>query len=388
MPADNKNNTTDDPNFDEFLKKLSLQNDENDSLQPANAADGAINASDQNIDALRDQLAREVSPANEEFSSGFGFDEPGNPGQSPLGDVEISEEESFRFDDRLSSLVSETNELKADSETSVLDPALTHQEIGTDPNAEEMDHGIEPTNPIPVEKYPDDLEPSVLKEFRSPLHYDDPDDDSNPWNLAENRLSELQQNFKVDISERPEIPKKNNLMEALNSEDGVAHPIIRVLFSTMGLVILLLIGVIGYFLFNPVDQPPATPIPLENPISSPYPVSLEMFGVTAELKIGQLVDNVWTPTDAEWLKDTEICRVISLPTALKPEDISQKSLVGSTILLTMSNGDKLAYVVKDLRTTTWHEFTEYSKDANASLVVGYYSDSMSEVLLLYAELTE
>ena len=391
MPEDKLPPNNDDSSFDEFLKRLSQESAEDDltdikspSAQPESKADSAI-------DSLRD-LIREEKPAleNEDQSEDTDFESFLRNLQSK--NSEGSSDESDQLDARLNSFKSDIDQEKApetsDSKISSSEPDMlgtlvkdyTQNEIDSTSNSEKQKNFSDGP-------FLGGVNSALMSEptMESIFGSHDSEDDSEPWEKAESRLSDLQQNFKVEISEKELTPIKPRFMEILNSDEGSSNPVVRQIYLLLGLVIVALLGLIVFFLINPINNSENPRIPLSEPISTPYPIGLVMFTKTTNLEIGQAVDSVWTPIAAEWLLDTEICRVISLPVEQAPTDMSAVALVGTGIQLNISNGDTIPYVIKEVKTLTWEKFTDYAKSAVPSIVIGYKSETLDEVLVLYAE---
>lgn len=391
MPEDKLPPNNDDSSFDEFLKRLSQESAEDESIDNKSPSAQPESKADNALDSLRDLLGEEKPAVEDEDPS------EDNNFESFLKNLqsknsEGSAEELDQVDARLNSFKSDDDQEKA-SESLVRGFASSEPDMlgsfieGSNPDEINTESNSENPNNNSDGSFLGGANSTLTSEptMESIFGSQDSEEDSDPWEKAENRLSDLQQNFKVEISEKELAPIKPRFIEILNSDDGSSNPVVRQIYIILGLVIVALLGVIVFFLINPINNSEKTRIPLSEPISTPYPIGLVIFTKTTKLEIGQAVDSVWTPLTAEWLLDTEICRVISLPVEQAPTDMSEVALVGTGIQLNISNGDTIPYVIKEVKTLTWEKFTDYAKSAVPSMVIGYKSETLDEVLVLYAE---
>jgi hypothetical protein len=102
----------------------------------------------------------------------------------------------------------------------------------------------------------------------------------------------------------------------------------------------------------PSETGQATQIPLVltevSPAVMPIPVEVEFPGGWKFTLKTSAPGGLWAPTTSEWLKDTEIRRVIGIPWNKQIEAVIHTFGAGDTIGLVMNNGDKLVYKVSTI----------------------------------------
>jgi len=82
-----------------------------------------------------------------------------------------------------------------------------------------------------------------------------------------------------------------------------------------------------------------------SPAVMPIPVELELPGGWKFTLKTSTPGNLWAPTTSEWLRDTEIRRVIGIPWNKQIEAVIHTFGADDVIRLMMNNGDKLVYKV-------------------------------------------
>ena len=96
----------------------------------------------------------------------------------------------------------------------------------------------------------------------------------------------------------------------------------------------------------------ATQIPLVltevSPAVMPVPVELELPGGWKFTLKTSTPGTLWAPTSSEWLRDTEIRRVVGIPWNKQIEAVIHTFGADDTIRLVMNNGDKLVYKVSTI----------------------------------------
>jgi len=151
---------------------------------------------------------------------------------------------------------------------------------------------------------------------------------------------------------------------------------IRIIF-----LIGLLIG-LGYILvfagkkFNqtpPIAVPTFTPVPT---YSIPFPYSVQFPGGWTFL-LGTSTNDFqdWKPTQAEWFKDTTICKLIAIPWAKQIDAVYKTLEPGEDLILTMSNRDEAIYQIETLETSLVENIIKKLNRNSPCMIIFLYRES-------------
>jgi hypothetical protein len=116
---------------------------------------------------------------------------------------------------------------------------------------------------------------------------------------------------------------------------------------------------------------PATPAPTPTPPQVPYPISISLpGGWVFPLSIGDVDQNGrWNPKGAEWLRGTELPRIVSLPWTVQLEAVMRTLNGNDEIKLSMSNYDSIAYKVQSIDQVPASEVANLAKNTPGLLVI-------------------
>lgn len=124
------------------------------------------------------------------------------------------------------------------------------------------------------------------------------------------------------------------------------------------IILIVLLVCLGYVLviagkmltqITPVVVPTNTPVPT---YSIPVPYSIKFpGGWTFVLGTSTTSYQKWTPVQAEWFKDTTICKLIAIPWTKQIDAVYKTLEPGEELILTMSNEDEAIYQIETLETS-------------------------------------
>lgn len=148
----------------------------------------------------------------------------------------------------------------------------------------------------------------------------------------------------------------------------------RILIAgTLGLIAALILGLSAHELFEARFSASPGVVPTE---SRPYPVRVTLPGGWAfDLAKGTIVNEEWSPTWAEWLQGTEICKWVALPWSLQLEAVVRSFESGDVIEVTMSNTDVLQYKVYSIERVPVSEISTLNQNNPSLLLILVNKDS-------------
>ena len=121
----------------------------------------------------------------------------------------------------------------------------------------------------------------------------------------------------------------------------------------LAMVSALLVIVVGAGLFlqfnratvRPTELPPVATDPVQE-VEGPYPTGIELTGGWYfPLNPSTVIQGKWQPKGPEWLRGSEIRRMVALPWNRQLEAVIISLVPGDTLNLSFSNGEKLVYQV-------------------------------------------
>lgn len=194
------------------------------------------------------------------------------------------------------------------------------------------------------------------------------DEFSDDWLESENRLQELKESLDYTEIQPEEI--KLPFFSQLMKDFQQSSPIIKISTVVLGLISIILLFLIVYFLF-PAASPKQIPsLPTPTAFTSPIPTSLQFSGGwKINLITGKIIDGTWQPKEAEWLQGTEICRMVSLPWSKQLEAVFRTAVPGDEILLIMNNSDQLKYKVESLKVLQEKDINQFYDRVTPCMVI-------------------
>jgi signal peptidase I len=160
---------------------------------------------------------------------------------------------------------------------------------------------------------------------------------------------------------------------------------IRILIiSSFIIVILFLLFLVSRALFptTPTIVSTNTPVPT---FAIPEPYSLELpGGWTFLLKVSKVVYPDWKPTQAEWLKDTVICKLIAIPWNIQIDAVYKTIVKGDVIKLTLDNKDQYPYKVDSTKMVSKDKLIELINSNSPCMIIFLYKESATSWQVLSA----
>ena len=152
------------------------------------------------------------------------------------------------------------------------------------------------------------------------------------------------------------------------------NPIERTLI--LGAVILILIAALAGIGFELVNSRVATVDQSAPTQELPFPVRVSLpGGWQFNLAKGNVVNDKWSPTWAEWLQGTEICKWVALPWTLQLEAVIRSFKADDVIELTMSNTDSLKFKVLSIESVPVDQIVTLNRDTTSLLLILVNKDS-------------
>lgn len=156
---------------------------------------------------------------------------------------------------------------------------------------------------------------------------------------------------------------------------------ILLIFSIIIIVLFLMFKVAKpYFSSTPTVVATNTPVPT---FAIPEPYSLELpGGWTFQLEVSKVVYPDWKPTQAEWLKGTEICKLIALPWNIQIDAVYKTIVKGDVIKLTMDNKDQYPYMVNSTKLITKDKLIELVNSNSPCMIIFLYKEGATNFQVL------
>lgn len=360
--------------------------------------EGAVFSSDA---ASEPFAADKLVPAEVESSPEFGAQSESD-GDDPFADIRSSlreeerqekEEREKSFLGQLSSFIHSRREKSADEESDSTvqdDPLKTDEEKGfqspsyespdlsswvvadTSENVEEL---VETPIPIPEIEPIQDIQPPLEEERPrkqteavrpKPILGEEVDFDA----IRDVALENYEEAPSLTPSEKLEAAPVAQSIRAILNE---LRPLEKILIAgTLGMILVLAVGL---FTMQWVQSRPAVEAGIPNP-SGPYPVRVTLPGGWAfDLVKGSIVNETWSPTWAEWLEGTEICKWVALPWSMQLEAVVRSFESGDVIEVTMSNTDVLKYKVHSIERVPVAEIATLNQKTPSLLLILVNKDS-------------
>lgn len=151
-------------------------------------------------------------------------------------------------------------------------------------------------------------------------------------------------------------------------------PLKMIIYSVIGMAVLYQVFIVGGPLVynSPSNIPTKTIIPT---FVIPKPYSLEFPGGWIFL-LGESKDVYpeWTPTDAEWLQGTEICKLIAIPWSIQIDAVYKTFIKGDLIKLTMDNKDQYPYIVESLNVVSKDKLIELVNRKEPCMIIFLFKE--------------
>ncbi len=191
---------------------------------------------------------------------------------------------------------------------------------------------------------------------------------TDDWLESENRLQELKES--LDFTEVTPEEIKYPFFIQLLKDFQQSSPIIKNSTVLLGLISVVLLFLIVYFLFPAPSQEQIPSAATPTAANSPIPIGLQFSGGwKLNLITGKIIDGKWQPKEAEWLQGTEICRMVSLPWSKQLEAVFRTAVPGDEILLIMNNSDQLKYKVESLKLFQENEINQFYDRVTPCMVI-------------------
>lgn len=307
---------SDKDEFDEFLNRLAQQED-----KPVDPKANQQAAEEQALEDLRSIFTAE-QPETGKLDPAIADQADANHA-APV----TEEDAQDSLEARLNGLREELSQPDAIEEHPTPPPA---QPLSTQELAEE---------PISIPEAPKSTPP-----VPTPV----PSADDDHWQSLENRLADLQQNFNVDISDKDKKRQQPSLMEIINGDDPTSHATGKLVYGFLILIILILLGVIGYAFFRPGPQADPNATAGNASLINTYPVVLSIANRELKLQPYEIPQDGALPAGQTlWLRDTFVHRLFVLPSdALDVKTF--ETLIGQTVQVRMNNSETVDFTVSDL----------------------------------------
>lgn len=190
-------------------------------------------------------------------------------------------------------------------------------------------------------------------------------------------------------AQSPAGPRKSISRKIKGWADRIQYrTLVRMTIASLTAVVCLGTVVVALFLlqFQPIRfSRPATPTPTMIVPTAALPVPMQVRfpgGWAFVLSRGRAVDGKWTPTSAEWLEGTEICRWVSLPWTEQLEAVIKTFKPGDRIDLVMTNYDHWTYRVRSVSEAQSFELATMDKNFPSLLLILTKADSDERLVVL------
>jgi hypothetical protein len=148
------------------------------------------------------------------------------------------------------------------------------------------------------------------------------------------------------------------------------------------IIVLFLMFLVAKPYFSPTPTVVATNTPVPT-FAIPEPYSLELpGGWTFLLEVSKVVYPDWKPTQAEWLKGTEICKLIALPWNNQIDAVYKTIVKGNVIKLTMDNKDQYPYMVDSTKLITKDKLIELVNSNSPCMIIFLYKEDATSYQVL------
>jgi hypothetical protein len=149
--------------------------------------------------------------------------------------------------------------------------------------------------------------------------------------------------------------------------------IILIICAIALLVTFLIIIGRNYVQTAPTNIPTNTPIPT---FAIPQPFSIEFpGGWIFLLEASQDVYPDWKPIKPEWLKGTEICKLIALPWNIQIDAVYKTIIKGDIITITMDNKDQYPYKVATLEMVSKDKLIQRVNSNSPCMIIFLYNEN-------------
>ncbi|MCJ7626120.1 MAG: hypothetical protein MUO76_21720 [Anaerolineaceae bacterium] len=167
--------------------------------------------------------------------------------------------------------------------------------------------------------------------------------------------------------------------------------------TLLWIILVLLIAasvVLAGVLINELGPAAPTPISTQIVLELPddvsgdkriRPIGLQFLGSwDFKLETGYVVDGIWEPKTAEWLRGTQLRRIIAIPWSKQLDSIIATMEPGTTIELAMSNDDTIIYIVQGVERVPRTQVDVFSGNTPALIIIVFQPDSDERIVITCA----
>ena len=241
-------------------------------------------------------------------------------------------------------------------------------------NPVERDFTVFIPDPEPVPSIPEQSAPEMeeIKPRGSEVLRADPateERDKNFEAIRDVALENYEDSPFLADNEQPVVSRRQNFKAFVRGLKPFERTLILVV---AGLIIVAGMASLGFMVINAqVARQAALPTP-----DLPYPVRVTLpGGWEFKLARGTVIDDQWSPTWAEWLQGTEICKWVALPWSLQLEAVVRSFKADDVIELTMSNTDSLKFKVLSIENVPVDQIATLNRKTASLLLILVNKDS-------------
>ncbi len=148
------------------------------------------------------------------------------------------------------------------------------------------------------------------------------------------------------------------------------------------------IPLFNYLLNRPQAVAPAAEAAVVDTSGQPFPIGLKLTGGWFfNLQPSHIEDGVWVPQNAEWLKGTEVRKVVAIPWSRQSDAVVRSLVAGDMLQLHMSDNYIQEYQVDSVEQVDRTDIYMYA-DNEASLVVILYQADSNDRWVIVSHLVE
>ncbi len=161
-----------------------------------------------------------------------------------------------------------------------------------------------------------------------------------------------------------------------------------ILLSVFMFGLAVSIPLFSYLANRPGPVIPTPVVAAVDESGQPYPIGLRLTGGWFfNLQPSHIEAGVWKPEGAEWLKGTEVRKVVTIPWSRQSEAVVRSLVPGDSIQLHMSDNNIQDYVVDTVEQVNRSEATMFTDNVASLAVILYQADS-NDRWVVVSHLTE